>query len=247
MIRDLKTMFWKERKSLFNQRGGKRQAILTLLVPAGMFAIVLPWQQGRDFFESPLPIFASIFIPMLIVLLILPESFAGERERHTLETLLASRLSDRVILFGKLIVPVTLGWIITIVALFIGFIIANITDWSGQLIFYTTFNLLTVLVLSFLIAVTSASVGVLISLRAATVREAQQTLMATIMFPVLLLGVAGTFVLTMEIIRDRVTQFMDTIEPTVLFLIVTIILIAVCYLFMRVAFRRFNRSRLILS
>lgn len=247
MIRDLKTMVWKERKSLFNQSGGKRQALLTLLVPAGMFAIVLPWQEGRGFFESPLPIFASIFIPMLIVLLILPESFAGERERHTLATLLASRLSDRVILFGKLIVPVALGWIITIVALFVGFIIANITDWSGQLIFYSPFNVLAALVLSFLIAVTSASAGVIISLRAATVREAQQTLMAVIMFPVLLLGVAGTFIFTVETIRDRVTQFMDAVEPTLLFLIVTIILIAACYLLMRAAMKRFNRSRLILS
>ena len=66
MRRDLSTVIWKERKLLFNQRGGRKQVILTLLVPAAMFAILLPWQEGDGFFESPLAVISSILIPMLI-------------------------------------------------------------------------------------------------------------------------------------------------------------------------------------
>jgi ABC-2 type transport system permease protein len=244
---DLKTVIWKERKLLFNQRGGKKQVVFTLLVPAAIFSILFPWQEGIGFFESPLPIFAAIFIPMLITGLTIPESFAGERERHTLETLLASRLSDSDILFGKLIISVILAWSITLISLFVGFIIANVTDWSGHLMFYTPLILAASLILSLLVAVFSSTTGVIISLRSSIVREAQQTLMATIMFPVLLLGVAGTVVFTIEGIREQITQIMDNINPFVLVLVVTIILIIACYFLMRAAMRRFQRARLILD
>jgi len=244
---DLKTVIWKERKLLFNQRGGKKQVVFTLLVPAAVFSILFPWQEGIGFLDSPLPVFAAIFIPMLITGLTVPESFAGERERHTLETLLASRLSDSDLLVGKLIISVALAWIVTLISFLVSFIVANATDWSGQLIFYTPLITAASLILSLLVAVLSSATGVIISLRASTVREAQQTLMATIMFPVLLLGVAGTVVFTIEGIRDQITKIMDSINPFVLVSVVTIVLIIACYFLMRAAMRRFQRDRLILG
>ena len=247
MTGDLKTVIWKERKLLFNQRGGKKQVVFTLLVPAAVFSILFPWQEGIGFLDSPLPVFAAIFIPMLITGLTVPESFAGERERHTLETLLASRLSDSDLLVGKLIISVALAWIVTLISFLVSFIVANATDWSGQLIFYTPLITAASLILSLLVAVLSSATGVIISLRASTVREAQQTLMATIMFPVLLLGVAGTVVFTIEGIRDQITKIMDSINPFVLVSVVTIVLIIACYFLMRAAMRRFQRDRLILG
>jgi ABC-2 type transport system permease protein len=244
---DLKTVIWKERRLLFSQRGGRIQVILTLSVPAALFAIVMPWQEGSGYFESPLAPIASIFIPMLIVMITIPESIAGERERHTLETLLASRLSGRNILFGKLIVSIGLALLISLAAFVVGFVVANVTDWTGQLVFYSPMIAVASITLSFLVASLSASAGVLISLKAATVREAQQKLMAAVMFPVLLLGIAGTFVFTIEAVRDQITGIMDRIDPIVLFLVVAVVLIAACYFLMRAAMRRFQRARLTLD
>ena len=124
-------------------------------------------------------------------------------------------------------------------------VIANITDWTGQLMLYSPIVAIASIVLSILVATISAAAGVLISLRSPTVREAQQTLMATIMFPVLILGVVGTFVFTIDNLRETITSTMEKIDPIVLLLAVTIILSVVCYLLVRLAKRRFQRARLI--
>ena len=247
MSDDVKTVIWKERRLLFSQRGGRTQLILTLLVPAVLFAIVMPWQEGSSYFRSPLVIIAGIFIPMLIVMITIPESIAGERERHTLETLLASRLSGRTILFGKLIVSIGLALFISLVAFIVGFAVANVTDWTGQLVFYSPMIAVASITLSFLVASLSASAGVLISLKATTVREAQQKLMAAVMFPVLLLGIAGTFVLTIEAVRDQIMGIIDRIDPIVLFLVIAVVLIVTCYFLIRAAMKRFQRARLTLD
>lgn len=245
MRRDLSTVIWKERKLLFNQRGGRKQVILTLLVPAAMFAILLPWQEGDGFFESPLAVISSILIPMLIVMLTIPESFAGERERHTLETLLASRLSDLDIIYGKMIPSVILAMLVFLITFFVAAITANVTSWTGQLMFYKPLIAIASIILGIIVATTSAAAGVIISLRSPTVREAQQTLMAIVMFPVLLLGIAGTFVFTIEGLRETITGTMEKVDPIVLLLAVVIVLCSVCFLLLRLAKRRFQRSRLI--
>jgi len=70
--------------------------------------------------------------------------------------------------------------------------------------------------------------------------------MAAIMLPGLLLGVAGTFVLTMESLRETITATMDKINPIVLLLVVITILSIVCFLLLRLARKRFQRARLVL-
>jgi ABC-2 type transport system permease protein len=247
VLADILAVVWKERKSLFKQRGSRTQVVLTLLVPVGMFAIYIPWQAGVNWFEDPLSIIAGIFIPMLLVGIIIPESFAGERERHTLETLLASRLPDRAILFGKMAVAVGLGWGMSLLAFLVGFVIVNATHWSGQLMFYKPIIAIAFVVLSLLMAVLTASAGIRISLRAATVREAQQTLMAAVMFPPLLLGVVGTLVFTIEGWRERIMGVVSNINSALLLVIAVAVLLALCLVLLRAAMARFQRARLILS
>ena len=55
------------------------------------------------------------------------DSFAGERERHTLETLLASRLPDRAILFGKVLAAVGYGWVLVMLMLVLSLVTVNLT------------------------------------------------------------------------------------------------------------------------
>jgi ABC-2 type transport system permease protein len=56
----------------------------------------------------------------------LGDAIAGERERHTLETLLASRISDRAILLGKVIVTTGYAWGTALLGLLFGLFVATL-------------------------------------------------------------------------------------------------------------------------
>jgi ABC-2 type transport system permease protein len=51
-------------------------------------------------------------LPITLTGAMITDSIAGERERQTLETLLASRLPDRAILLGKVVAITLLGWLL---------------------------------------------------------------------------------------------------------------------------------------
>ena len=57
--------------------------------------MIWPWQIGTQFVTSQLSMVLASFTAMMYVAGSFPQPFAGERERNTLETLLASRLPDR--------------------------------------------------------------------------------------------------------------------------------------------------------
>lgn len=59
--------------------------------------------------------------PVLITFI--GDAIAGERERHTLETLLASRIGYRAILPGKLIVTVGYAWGMALVGLLLSLVV----------------------------------------------------------------------------------------------------------------------------
>ena len=115
MIADLWTVMWKEWKELFVQRGSMRGGLLRLVIVIGVLGIVPPLQAGREWVDSPMVLAFAGWMPLLLVTSVVADSFAGERERHTLETLLASRLPDRAILFGKVGTAVSYGWGLTMV------------------------------------------------------------------------------------------------------------------------------------
>ena len=70
--------------------------------------------------------------------MMIPESFAGERERHTLGTLLASRLPDHAILLGKVAVAVGYAWVMTLMLLLVSLVVVNVTPWDGQVLLYAS-------------------------------------------------------------------------------------------------------------
>ncbi len=72
-------------------------------------AIYLPLQARDAWVNGPIPLVPATLMPVMLVGLTIADSFAGERERQTLPTLLASRLSDRAILIGKIVPSVGLG------------------------------------------------------------------------------------------------------------------------------------------
>ena len=245
MIADILTVIWKEYRELLFARGNLRGIALSLLLPVVVFGIMLPSQIGRVWVESPLSVGLWGWLSLLFVTGVIADAFAGERERHTLETLLASPLSDRAILLGKVGAAVGYALAITLLILLVGLVTVNVADGHGRLLFYPPLITLSGIVLGTLTATLAASTGVLVSLRAATVRQAQQQLV--------LASIALTWgpIVVLNMLPNRwlliLLRNFRTVNAIHIFAIALIVLVVLDVGLLLVAMSRFERSRLILD
>ena len=242
MNTDIMTIIWKESKGLLKQGKGRSKSILVLLTPVFMFGIILPIQFREEWLHMAWSLTIALFTPIVLIAPTICESFAGERERHTLETLLASRLPDRAILFGKMIVSIIYGYGVTIFLLIMSLAIVNILVWNGKFQFYQTNILLANLGLGLLFSGLMVSLGILISLRSATVQSAQQVLMMIVVIPIFGLQ-AIIFLFPMEKTREFLSRF--NYDQILLIILGVMLLIDIGLLL--AAMSRFKRSRLILN
>ncbi len=240
MMSDVWTVMWKERKGLFVSRGSRARALWNLLVPLGLVGIWFPVVEGPNWVSSPLAL-TALLVPMLLVATTVPDSFAGERERHTLSTLLASRLPDRAMLFGKLAVAVGYGWLVTIIAILLALLTVNAAHWQGHVLLYSPALVVADVVLSLLLAVFVGGVGILISLRAGSVQAAQQLLVTIMLIPPIVLAVILTA------LHKQVASALGGLDFMQIVLIVIGVLIVADALLLRVTIARFQRARLILG
>lgn len=240
MLDDILTVIWKERKGIFRVRGSRGRFLLTMFTPIVM-AVVMPLQVGTDWLHEIPSVLLAVVVPLILVGVMIPESFAGERERHTLGSLLASRLPDRAILFGKMAVSLIFAWGATLIVLLMSLATVNIAHWEGRVLLYTPTIAVANLLLSFLIATLVASTGVLISLRAQTVQQAAQTLMAIFLVPPMLLQ------LVVFLFMDQLRSWIDTVNGQQLLAIVVAVLVVLNLAVFASALARFRRSRLILA
>jgi ABC-2 type transport system permease protein len=243
-MKDIITIVKKEWKEILLQSQGFRGGRLGLLFFVAVFGVLLPLQTGREWINSPTNLFIWGWIPFLLVSGVVADSFAGERERHTLETLLASRLSDRSILTGKLLAALGYGWGITMLSLLIALITINIAYGKGELLIFSWRMAFGIIGISLLVSSLAAGLGVLISLRAATVRQAQQTFsMAFFIFfiPFFLLPVLP------EEWKIRVGELLSRADPQSAVLIVMGVLVVIDVALFLAAAARFQRTRLILD
>lgn len=176
MLTDLSIVIWKEWKELLRFQGNSRSGIAGPFIMVAIFGILMPIQAGSMWVDSAASLSLWLVIPLILVGTMVADSFAGERERHTLETLLASRLSDHAILLGKIGAVVGYVWLMTQLVFIVALIPVNIVHGRAQLLLYKPEVALTGLVLSLLLSTLMSNVGVLVSLRAGTVKQAQQTL-----------------------------------------------------------------------
>jgi len=178
---DVLTVTWKEVKELLAMGGNLKGGRVGIVIMVGVFGVFLPLQTGREWVTSPLTIAYWAWVPLMLVTGVIADSFAGERERHTLETLLASRLPDRAILFGKVAAAIAYGWGFMVLMFIVGLVTVNLAHGHGQLLLYSWSFTLGAFLCGLLTSGLAASAGVLISLRAATVRQAAQSLSIGIM------------------------------------------------------------------
>jgi ABC-2 type transport system permease protein len=244
MFRDMSTVIGKEIKEIFGQRGRFKGGRIGILVFLAVFGIFLPLQNGPDWIRSPLVMIYWAWIPFLLASGVVADSIAGERERHTLETLLASRLPDRAILAGKIGAAVLYAWGLTLICVLAGAVAITAVHGKGRLLFYAAPIAAGIAGLTFLVALLASGLGVLISLRAASVRQAQQ--MFSVAF---LLMFIPLFVLPMlpAAVKARLLLAVSGLNATTAALIVFLLLAVADAVILLIADSRFRRNRLILD
>ena len=181
---DATAIAWKEWRELLGQRGLRGKFGMLLFV--AVFGVAMPWQNGPRWITSSTSAIAWAWAPMFLVTTVIADAIAGERERHTLETLLASRLSDHAILFGKIGAAIGYAGVVAAASLVTGLVTVNVLHPRSGILLYPLPTVLAMGGVGLLGALFVAAVGVLISLRAATVRQAQQTLGGAVMVLVLI-------------------------------------------------------------
>ena len=237
---DIWTMVWKEwRDAIFP--GGKLENFRPLIFIAspGNFLAIDRQAELADTLSLPM-VLLSVCFPYFFILNYIGDAFAGERERHTLETLLASRISDRAILLGKVIATVGYIWGMTLIASFAGVVVVNLAKGTGavDVLYPGQWLAGSARSLSMLACLLAASGGILVSLHSATARQAQQTL---------LLGSLALFVAIYFLVRVLPPQVFVGLSNSQLLLIVMLVLVVLDAILLAISMASFHRSRLILS
>lgn len=245
MIADILTVAVKELRELFWLGGTVRGGRVSLFILLGMFGVFMPYQFGEDWVASPSSLAYWAWLPLMIVAGAVADSFAGERERHTLETLLASRLPDRAILLGKVVASVGYGWGLVLAMLGLGIITVNVTAGASHFIWFPWRMAVGAPLFALLGASVAAGAGILVSLRAPTVRQAAQTLNVAILL-VIFVPVLGAQALPLAW-KSQASAWSRTVGPDGLMALAAVVLATLAAGLLAVAMARFRRARLVLD
>ncbi len=157
-------------------------------------------QQQVTIYIMLLYFFAPFFlvIPIMVSSVIAADSFAGEKERKTIEALLAMPITDSQLFLGKVLVSFFPSMLITVVSFLIYSAIVDAFTFPlfGRLLLPNTVWLMLILGLAPAVGLASIGLTVMISARARGLREAQQ-ISVVILIPILMLvfgQAAGTIV-----------------------------------------------------
>ena len=248
MLADIFTVMTKEWKEMFLSKarvGWQRGGLASLLILVGLFGIFFPLRTGPTWVNSPILLLLWAWIPFILVTSVVADSFAGERDRHTLETLLATRLPDRAILFGKLNAAVGYGWGFSLVTLVISLAVLNLAFGREQLLMYPSGILVGMMTWSLLVSLLGSGIGVLVSLHASSVQQAQQQLnLGT--FAVMFVPIVVFQLLPSET-RAAVATALASGQVGGVVAAVAIGLLIIDVIFIALALARFQRAKLILD
>lgn len=245
MIADIWTVMWKEwHEYAAGASSGRARGLIGILIIIGIISILLPFQfvrKGQSWVDSPVPVLIDgVYLPFIILVNVIADSFAGERERHTLETLLASRLSDQAILFGKVGAGAAYGLVAGLVAAVLQFLVATLAGGRG---FYPAGTIIGIVVWGLLVALLAASAGCLISLRAATVRQTQQILgvgfMVLVFVPIIVIQLLPGST------QGQILTWLNTVSPGEFFGLSIVVLVALDAILLGIARLLFQRAKLI--
>lgn len=251
MIRDVWTVMYKEWRELAIW-GDRRLALASLIGFAGLIGVLLPWQVGPGWITAPWMILFWTWLPFFLVTTVIADSFAGERERKTLETLLATRLPGRAILLGKIGAAVVWIWSATMACVVVGLVTVNLVHAPGglpqlphNLVIYEPLEVVGIAGIVALASIMGAGIGVLVSIRSSSVRQAQQILAVLTLFlflsPLLILKALP------EAWLFRVVELFMVGDMAIVALAVGAVFVALNAILLGMALTRYQRGRLLLD
>jgi len=135
--------------------------------------------------------FAPFFliIPLMTSSVIASDSFAGEKERKTIEALLATPISDSELFLGKILVSFIPSMIVTVVSFSIYSTIVDLLSFAifnGRLLLPNAVWIMLIFGLAPTVALASIGLTVMVSAKVKGFREAQQ-ISAILLIPILAL------------------------------------------------------------
>ena len=242
---DIRAVFWKEWRELLEQFSSLRRGGLAMLLLVAIFGVMLPWQMGLFWLHGALMLGYWPFAGSSLVVNVIVDAFAGERERHTLETLLASPLTDRGILLGKYFAAASHGVAIVLLNLVVGLVTVNLVHGGGRLEVWEPMRLFQIVLLTILGSLFIAGIGVIISLRASSARQAHQTfgiaIIAIILTPAILVSALPAAW------ERELSDWSRTLSAESVAWRAALLLLALNVLALAGAQRRFRRGRLTLD
>jgi ABC-2 type transport system permease protein len=259
-MRDIRVVAGKELREIVGAGGGRKGLIRELMF-IGIFGIFFPLTQAEAWRSGGVPSIFALMIPLFLVGPHVADSFAGERERRTLETLLATRLPDRSIYFGKILAVCGYAWLVTLLILLASLVALNLggaassspvggapgNGGEGALFLYPSFVWVAWGLGSIASGLLLAAIGTFVSLRSKTVRGAHQAMM----IPLFILIFGGSFgipALFRRLPAELRISILGRIEETnavaaVLWAVAVLLLLDLALL--AVGARLFRRDRLI--
>ena len=233
MVTDTLTVFRKEWKEMFYHRG-VRGYLFNWIIMVLLVGVYMPIQVGAGWFNSPVMLLLWSWPALQLISALMADGFAGEKERHTLETLLASRLPDLSIFSGKMLAGLVYAGSIFPASLFLGAVTVNLKEGiSNGVRFYNMGSLLQILALHYLSLILIAAVGMLVSMRSSSVKSAYQkiaiAILVLVLSPSLLMGVLSPD------IKTQLMQFITAprlgagaLAAALAMLVIDIVLFVVC-------------------
>lgn len=174
----------------------------------------------------------TMLVPLIVSSIISSDSFAGEKERKTVEALLASPLSDMELLFGKTLASFIPAMAVTVISFAI---YAGVTDYLDYPMFGHAIlpNFIWILILVGIapaFAIAATGVTVIISTRVSGTREAQQ--------------ISGLLVIPIIVLLFGQTTGVVLLGVNTL-LVVLALMAILDYIIMRIGVRLFNREHIL--
>jgi ABC-2 type transport system permease protein len=226
--------------------GGSRKGLLRELILVFLFGVFFPIAQAEAWMAGIAPTAFFVVIPLFIAGPHVADTFAGEKERNTLETLLATRLPDHSIYLGKILAVCLYAW--ALAWLMLAASLAALSLVAGNGIFlYPAPVWLAVAVGALASSLLIAGIGTFISLRSETVRGAHQALMLPLLIVIfgLSLGLPALYGVLPDAVKAQLVAWAEGVSALEALAWIFAFLLAVDAILLWLGVRRFRRGRLI--
>lgn len=247
---DIGAVAWKELSEVRAGRGQGERSMAGIVLVTLFVAVVIPFSAGTAQFGGMGVMIIGSLVAAMWVLTSVPDSFAGERDHRTLETLLATRLPAEAILLGKLLASVAVAAALGTVAIVLAVVASDV----GTVVHGDAGDALSVpwldvglgVVLAALVAFALSNVGILVALRASSAMVAMRELglgLAGVVFAISF----GLHALPSGASSDLADVAADigSLSPWLLALATAVVFVALNAVLFAVTRARFTRPKLI--